>query len=178
MYLRARDKKGPALPLPSQKRNTITTWVKIVDNNHFALFDTISNRTFMSRDLFDKIKKAANGELIQHAVTHAAEKFAQRDHVCIVWSQYYQHSLTQYFKHQGIRKTYLSILNHYCCPGMLKDIKRYINECETCLRCKPDNSPPQGPAFPPKFIEYCDIDSRDISLSRNEQEVRLQASSI
>lgn len=45
---------------------------------------------------------------------------------------------------------------------MRDDIKRYINECETCLKCKPKNSPPQGLTYLCKITEPWETVSLDI----------------
>lgn len=64
--------------------------------------------------------------------------------------------------YQGINKMYLTILNRYYCPGMLADIKRYVNDCEVCLKCKPDNSAPQELMYPRKITEPWETVSLDI----------------
>ena len=38
--------------------------------------------------------------------------------------------------HFGIHKTHNTILNKFCCPKLLSDVKEYINNCFTCNRVK------------------------------------------
>lgn len=73
-----------------------------------------------------------------------------------------EHHCTAQSAHQGINKTYLSIINHFYWPGMREDIKRYVNECEICLKCKPKNTPPQGLIYPRKITEPWETVSLDI----------------
>lgn len=76
-----RVQKGPASPLPSQKRNIINTKVKIVNKLFTALLDTGSDRTFMSGEAYDQLKNFVIGEPIIDAITSVGVRLAQHDHV-------------------------------------------------------------------------------------------------
>jgi Integrase zinc binding domain len=46
--------------------------------------------------------------------------------------------------HPGLTKTYSNIARTYYWPGMAKDIRRHVQECDTCQRTKRSNLPPAG----------------------------------
>ena len=46
--------------------------------------------------------------------------------------------------HLGMDKTIEAITRHYYWPKMGKDIKKYIQTCDTCQRNKPSNQHPVG----------------------------------
>ena len=53
--------------------------------------------------------------------------------------------------HQGIKKTYLKLLNDFYWPGMKKDVTKFVNSCVTCqLVGKPNQTIPHYPLQPIK----------------------------
>jgi hypothetical protein len=46
--------------------------------------------------------------------------------------------------HPGLTKTYSNIARTYYWPGMAKDIRRHVQECDACQRTKRSNQPPAG----------------------------------
>ena len=51
--------------------------------------------------------------------------------------------------HLGVRKTYLRVLEHFCWPGLKKDVVNYCRTCHTCqVIGKPNQKPPKAPLRP------------------------------
>ena len=51
--------------------------------------------------------------------------------------------------HLGVRKTYLRVLEHFCSPGLKKDVVNYCRTCHTCqVIGKPNQKPPKAPLRP------------------------------
>lgn len=55
--------------------------------------------------------------------------------------------------HLGIHKTLKKLKVHYFWSGMFKDVRNYINSCETCKAYKHSNSPPFGLMVNPKKVD-------------------------
>ena len=58
--------------------------------------------------------------------------------------------------HLGVRKTYLRVLEHFCWPGLKKDVVNYCRTCHTCqVIGKPNQKPPKAPLRPiPAFKSH------------------------
>ena len=50
--------------------------------------------------------------------------------------------------HQGFERTYASLRNKYFWPSMYDDIKRYVQNCETCQQCKRNYGAKRPPLKP------------------------------
>ena len=60
--------------------------------------------------------------------------------------QKYRESFFKYFhcrlgNHQGMSKTYYRMAESIYWPGMKEEVKKYISQCDICLRAKPDHRP-------------------------------------
>src|ERR1041385_8542372 len=56
--------------------------------------------------------------------------------------------------HPGSTKMYQDLRQRYWCPGMKKDIARYVDECDLCRRVKDEHQRPAGTLQPLSIPEW------------------------